>query len=100
MKQKIINISIITFITALLVLIIVCNATKASDSNRVGELAREINELQNLKEQCYDNLSYQDSIKQYEWKEKFCYEWDEQIMSMREELDKLTTHSYMGLIKE
>lgn len=71
---------------------------------RIWDLAEQINDLQALKQECYDKLSFQDTAILLKWEWRFCFEYDEDIMRLREELDSLTDYSYkkikVGLIKE
>lgn len=61
---------------------------------KIWDLAEQINALQDLKQQCYDKLTYRETARLLKWEDKYCYEYDEEIQTKRAELDELTHHDY------
>ena len=96
--KKLTTISIIAMAILLILfgVIIVCDNAKAddADSKKIADYEYQMNELRKQKEKCYDNLSYDDSIKARDGFIKPCVEWDEQIMEIRAKADELKAKSY------
>ena len=98
MKERIINLLIYIILAWLFMLWwIMLYKSSEAEASSIWQLAEEINALQDKKQECYDNLTYAESVRSRAWKERFCYEWDETIMSLRAELDELTYHPYMSM---
>lgn len=76
--------------------------TEKIEDRSLWMVAEELNDLRTMKQECLDNLSYLDTIKQakgYTW---FCDSWDEEIISVREELKALQEKPYdkaVGLVQ-
>lgn len=102
-SKKIQNISIIAmaiFVFWFIVLLVADNAmakNEDSDSKQIANYEYQINELRKQKEQCYNDLTYEESKQAYEWFTKPCVQWDEEIMIIRAKADELKAKSYEGL---
>lgn len=102
-SKKIQNISIIAlaiFVLSFIVLLITDNAVaknEDTDSKQIAEYEYQMNELRKQKEQCYNDLTYEESTQAYEWFTKPCVQWDEEIMVIRAKADELKAKSYEGL---
>ena len=100
-KRKLIYIITIAIIVAVFVALLIASSVKAqsndADSKQIAEYEYQINELRKSKEQCYNDLSYEDSIKARDWFIKPCVQWDEEIMAIREKADALKSKWYEGL---
>ena len=92
MKKTIIISTIIISIVLLWVWIAI--ATNDKKVSRIGELSQQIFQLQEKKQNCYDNLTQQETIQNHEWKARFCFEYDEKIQTLRAEFDELTDLPY------
>ena len=103
MKNKIITIVICIIVSIFIALLIVTNVTAQwldTDSKQIADLEYQMNELRKAKEQCYNNLTYDESIQVYNWFTQPCVERDEQIMELREIADNLKSKTYeKGFIK-
>lgn len=101
MNKKIVIslIAIAIFLIAFFTLMItdLAKASDNTDSQRIAQWEYQINELRKLKEKCFDDLTYKESIDAYKWFTKPCVQWDEEIMSIREEIAQLKTKWYEGL---
>lgn len=75
------------------------SATKIDDkdSKQIADYEYQMNELRKQKEQCFNDLSYEDSIKTRDGFIKPCVQFDEEIMSLREKADALKAKWYEGL---
>ena len=74
------------------------NNKSDSDSRQIADLEYQMNELRKAKEQCYNSLTYSESIQSYNWFTQPCVQYDEQIMQLREKADNLKAKSYeLGL---
>lgn len=72
-------------------------ANQETDSDIIAKWEYQINELRKLKEKCYDDLTYKESIDAYKWFTQPCVQWDEEIMSIREKITQLKEKWYEGL---
>ena len=92
-KQKFI-IWIATLLTILLAVIMIATRWTAKavnpNSERIAELNFQLSELQFQKLNCLDNLSRKESKAQMNWFEKYCVQYDEQIMMIESEIDSLS----------
>lgn len=71
----------------------------SEESKRIWELEVQINELRTLKEKCFlekfgDDIEF---ASKNDLTVRYCYDWDEPIMALREETDRLKHKMYMGL---
>lgn len=100
-KRKLISIIVIALLLIAFISLVIATKVMANnddtDSRQIAEYEYQINELRKSKEQCYNDLSYEDSIKARDWFIKPCVQWDEEIMAIREKADALKDKSYMGL---
>lgn len=92
MKQNLIK--IIWIILVLLVVVILIStwgtATAVNpNSERIAELSYELSELEAHKNICLDNLPYQESIDNANGIHTYCVAYDERIMAVQEEIEKL-----------
>lgn len=76
------------------IILFLSSCTNNATAWRIWDLAEQINSLQDKKQDCYDNLNLQDTAVYLKWEWTFCFEWDDEIQSLRAELDELTDHSY------
>ena len=99
--QKTTKISIIAMAIILVlfgVLIVVdAKSIDDKDSKQIADYEYQMNELRKAKEKCYDDLSYDDSIKARDGFIKPCVQWDEEIMELRFKADALKAKWYEGL---
>ena len=65
-----------------------------ADSKQIADYEYQMNELRKQKAECFDNLTYVESIDAYNWVTQPCVSRDEQIMMVREKADKLKAKSY------
>ena len=101
LKTKLIK--IIWVILVLLVMIISITIAKNQsginpNSKKIAKLSFILNEIETEKRICLDNLTYKQSIAQEKWFEKYCIEYDERIMEVSEEIERLK--SWNGEEKE
>lgn len=100
-RRNLLYIIAIAIIVGIFVALLIASSVKAqnndTDSKQIAEYEYQINELRKSKEQCYNDLSYEDSIKTRDGFIKPCVQWDEQIMAIREKADALKAKSYEGL---
>ena len=99
MKQKLIK--IIWVLIGLLVVIIcisMIGTAKAINPNsqKIAELSFELNELETHKKICLDNLSYQESLDNANGIHSHCIAYDERMMAIQEEIERLK----MGEVNE
>lgn len=102
--KKLINIMIIAMaVLVILFLILLFNDVAGAndeDSKQIAEYEYQMNELRKQKDECFDNLTYQESIDAYNGITKPCVSWDEEIMRIREKADQLKAKSYeVGLMQ-
>ena len=94
MKQKLLK---IIWVILVLLVIIVCVSTMGNvsainpNSEKIAQLSFKLNELESQKYKCLDNLTYKQTVNQIKWFNKYCVEYDEQIMEIQEQIDKLKT---------
>ena len=96
MTKKIQNIAIIAIcVLGLWLLLTAITWVKAdSDSKEIADLEYKMNELRKQKEECFNSLTYEESIQSYNWFTKPCVSRDEEIMRLREKADWLKAKSY------
>ena len=101
-SKKIQNIAIIVMAVVVMwfIALLITDNAKASDdadSKEIADLSYQMNELRKQKEKCFDDLTYEESRQSFEWFTKPCVQWDEEIMALREQADKLKAKSYDSL---
>ena len=91
-KKNIIKI-IWAIILVLFIIIAICTWGTAKavnpNSERIAELSYELSELEAHKNICLDNLPYKESIDNANGIHTYCVAYDERIMAVEEELEKL-----------
>lgn len=70
------------------------NKIDDSDSKQIADLEYRMNELRKQKEQCFNNLTFEETKDYLNWFTKPCIQFDEEIMSLREKADSLKAKSY------
>ena len=92
MKQNLIK---IIWIILVLLVVIICISTMGNvsainpNSERIAELTYELSELEAHKNICLDNLPYKESVDNANGIATYCVAYDERIMAVEEELEKL-----------
>lgn len=103
LKSKLIK--IIWIILVLLVMIIWITIAKNQSginphSKKIAELSFELNELETHKRICLDNLSYKESIDNEKGIHSHCVAYDERIMAVSEEIERLKSWDWEEEVKE
>ena len=65
-------------------------------------IANELNQQRDAKQECLDNLTYEESRQSVLWFTKPCVQYDERIMELKAELDSYLVKDYMkpaGLVE-
>lgn len=92
MKQNLIKI-VWLIILILVVIVAICSRWTAKainpNSERIAELSYELSELEAHKNLCLDNLPYKESVENANGVHSYCILYDERIMAVQEELEKL-----------
>lgn len=92
MKQNLIK---IIWIILVLFVVIICISTIGNvsavnpNSERIAELTFELSELEAHKNICLDNLPYKESVDNANWIHTYCVAYDERMMAVQEEIEKL-----------
>jgi Tfp pilus assembly protein PilO len=101
-KIWIIYIVIMAIVVIAFILLVLFTPPKAtaeeSKSKTIWELTTQMDELRNLKAECADNLWIADSAKFLKWMTWYCDSWDEEIISLRNQISELSKKSYEGLM--
>ena len=103
LKSKLIK--IIWIILVLLVMIIWITIAKNQSginphSKKIAELSFELNELETHKRICLDNLSYKESIDNEKGIHSHCVAYDERMMAVSEEIERLKSWDGEEEVKE
>lgn len=92
-KQKFIF-WIVALLTILLAVILIATRWTATavnpNSEKIAELTFQLSELQFQKLECRNNLSYNETKADILWIERYCVEYDEQIMLIQSQIDELS----------
>lgn len=85
---------IVWIILGLIVVIILISSRGTAratnpNSERIAELTFELSELEAHKTICLDNLPYKESIDNANWIHTYCNAYDERMMEVEEEIEKL-----------
>lgn len=98
-KQLKLSIIVTALLLGIFWLCLYVSATRIDDkdSKQIADYEYQMNELRKQKEQCFNDLSYEDSIKARDGFIKPCVQFDEEIMSLREKADALKAKWYEGL---
>jgi hypothetical protein len=59
------------------------------NSERIAELSYELSELETHKNICLDNLPYKESVENANGIHTYCELYDERMMAVQEEIEKL-----------
>ena len=92
MKQKLLK---IIWIILVLLVVIICISTMGNvsainpNSEKIAELTYELSELEAHKNICLDNLPYKESVDNANGIATYCVAYDERIMAVEEEIEKL-----------
>lgn len=92
MKQNLIK---IIWIILVLIVVIICISTMGNvsainpNSEKIAELTYELSELEAHKNICLDNLPYKESVDNANGIATYCVAYDERIMAVEEEIEKL-----------
>ena len=101
-KIRIISIVIMAIVVIAFILLILFTPPKAvaeeNKSQTIWELTTQMDELRNLKAECADNLWIADSAKFLKWMTWYCDSWDEEIISLRNQISELSKKDYEGLM--
>ena len=105
-KLRIILVSIVAIIALLVSYTVIANKTPTEEENKsdltLWERVDYMDSLRDLKAECADNLNIQDSAKFLMWETWYCDSWDEEILSLREQINLMQKKDYetaRGLIK-
>lgn len=100
-KIRVISIVIMAIVVIAFILLILFTPPKAiaeeTKSQTIWQLTTQMDELRNLKAECADNLWIADSAKFLKWMTWYCDSWDEEIISLRNQISELSKKSYEGL---
>jgi len=98
---RIISIVIMAIVVIAFILLILFTPPKViaeeNKSQTIWELTTQMDELRNLKSECADNLGIKDSAKFLKWMTWYCDSWDEEIISLRNQISELSKKDYEGL---
>jgi hypothetical protein len=101
-KIWIISIVIMAIVVIAFILLVLFTPPKAvaeeNKSKTIWELTTQMDELRNLKSECADNLWIADSAKFLKWMTWYCDSWDEEIISLRNQISELSKKDYEGLM--
>ena len=101
-RIRIISIVIMAIVVIAFILLVLFTSPKAiADENKsqtIWELTTQMDELRNLKSECADNLWIADSAKFLKWMTWYCDSWDEEIISLRNQISELSKKDYEGLM--
>ena len=104
----------IIIIWVLLVLFVICMVFSFTDvagwsvvphedgTREIGVISNELNWQKDAKLECLNNLTYLESVQSALGYEKYCLEYDENIMALQEELDSVLAKDYetaLGLVE-
>ena len=74
----------------------------ANSNDEIWTIANELNQQRDAKQECLDNLNYEESRQSVLWFTKPCVQYDERIMELKAELDSYLVKDYMkpaGLVE-
>ena len=82
-------------------LVVRANKTPTQEINKaetVWQLVDKMDSLRDLKAECADNLNIADSARFLKGMTWYCDSWDEEIISLRNQISELSKKSYEGLM--
>jgi len=98
MKQNIFKM-VLSIVAILIVVFIIFGGVVVVRSMSTGDeiwaIANELNWQRTLKQECLDNLTYEESKQSALWFTKPCVQYDEKIMELKSELDSYLIKDYM-----
>ena len=98
MKQNILKIAVCIAVVCVILLIIFGGwsvVRSMSTDDEIWAIANELNWQRTLKQECLDNLTYEESKQSALWFTKPCVQYDEKIMELKSELDSYLIKDYM-----
>ena len=107
MTKRIIKLLWVILITIVAVLILLtaytvwANKTAEEEINKsetLWQLVDKMDSLRDLKAECADNLNIADSARFLKGMTWYCDSWDEEIISLRNQISELSKKSYEGLM--
>jgi cell division protein FtsL len=72
---------------------------QVSGTTTIGELSTELDYYKTVKNECLNELTFLQSVEHAKGVAKFCFEWDEQIISLREQITALSEKDYERAIE-
>jgi len=98
MKQNILKI-VLSIVVILIVTFIIFGGVvvvrSAFTHDDLWAIANELNQQRDAKQECLDNLTYEESRQSILWFTKPCVQYDERIMELKAELDSYLVKDYM-----
>ena len=67
----------------------------ANSNDEIWTIANELNQQRDAKQECLDNLTYEESRQSVLWFTKPCVQYDERIMELKADLDSYLVKDYM-----
>lgn len=98
MKQNILKIVLSIVAIIIVVLIIfggVAVVRSAFSNDDLWAIANELNQQRDAKQECLNNLTYEETRQSVLWFTKPCVQYDERIMELKAELDSYLVKDYM-----
>lgn len=98
MKQdfwKILVYFVLFCIVAMVVFAGVSLVNSANSNDEIWTIANELNQQRDAKQECLDNLTYEESRQSVLWFTKPCVQYDERIMELKADLDSYLVKDYM-----
>ena len=98
MKQNIFKIVLSIVVICIITLIIfggVSVVRSATSIDEIWAIANELNWQRTLKQECLDNLTYEETRQSILWFTKPCVQYDERIMELKANLDSYLIKDYM-----
>ena len=98
MKQNLFKILVAIVVVCIILLIVFGGVSVVRSVNAVDEIwaiANELNHQRDLKQECLDNLNYDESRQAALWFTKPCVQYDEKIMELDARLDEFLIKDYM-----
>ena len=100
-KIRIISIVIMAIVVIAFILLVLFTPPKViaeeNKSQTIWQLTTQMDELRTIKEECADNLWIADSARFLKGMTWYCDSWDEEIISLRNQISELSKKSYEGL---
>ena len=98
MKQNIFKL-VLSIVVILIVVFIIFGGVvvvrSAFSNDELWAIANELNQQRDAKQECLDNLTYEESKQSALWFTKPCVQYDEKIMELKSKLDSYLIKDYM-----